>query len=179
MPKPRFSGFVPPIPPTIDGSHGIGKSLLVISTCMQLLHSPTPICRYAMENGFYLHLEVKSLATSPISNGLRNFMILHDDFKSSILFLLKSPSVPELRLIQSFSWVCSHTVYLELSLLSLTSPTPSTESWRTPCTRRPITLQVLGLLNSMHSRNSNPCLPPLRLTSETSNPTCASPAWFK
>ena len=37
---------------------------------------------------------------------------------------------------------------MELSLLSLVSTTPSTESWRTPCAQLPITLQVLDLQDS-------------------------------
>jgi hypothetical protein len=69
-PKPRFSGFVPPVLPTIDGSHEIGKSLFAISTCMQLLHSPTPICRNAMANEFHLRLEVNSFSRVQVVDSL-------------------------------------------------------------------------------------------------------------
>ena len=40
-----------------------------------------------MVDEFYLRWRVKFLATSPRSNGLRDFAILLNDFKSSILFL--------------------------------------------------------------------------------------------
>jgi hypothetical protein len=43
---------------------------------MQLLHSPTPLCRCAMADGLYLCLEIS----------------FFQKFKSSILFLLKSSS---------------------------------------------------------------------------------------
>jgi hypothetical protein len=100
-PKSRFFGFVPPVPPTIDGSHEIGKSLFAISTCMQLLHSPTPICRNAMANEFHLRLEVNSF----------------QEFKSSILFLLKSSPAPKL-LPFGLLLGLFHNTCKELSLLS-------------------------------------------------------------
>jgi hypothetical protein len=49
IPAPR--DLVPRVRAPIDGPDQIGKSRIAILTCMQLLHSPTPICRYAMANG--------------------------------------------------------------------------------------------------------------------------------
>jgi hypothetical protein len=81
----------------------IGKSLLAISTCMQLLHSPTPICRYAMENGFYLRLKVKSSLLLPDPTVMRDFAILQFfqvvdslplESPSSKLFLFESSPSP-------------------------------------------------------------------------------------
>jgi hypothetical protein len=68
--KPRFFGFVPPVLPTIDGSHEIGKSLIATLTCMQLLHSPTPICRNMMANEFLLRLEVNSSSRVQVADSL-------------------------------------------------------------------------------------------------------------
>jgi hypothetical protein len=53
MPNPRYSGFVPPVPPEIDGPDQVGESPFAISTCMGFLHSPTPIRRYAMAKGSF------------------------------------------------------------------------------------------------------------------------------
>jgi hypothetical protein len=129
MPKPRFSGFVPPVPPTIDGSHGIGKSLLAISTCMQLLHSPTPICRYAMANGFYLRLEVKSLATPPRSNGLRDFAILLQKFQVVDSLPLEESFAPQAFPAQLLLGFFPQQITKGLSLLSF----PNSDSFRDFC----------------------------------------------
>jgi hypothetical protein len=40
MPNPRCSGFVPPVPPGIDGPDQIGGSHFASLTCMRPLHSP-------------------------------------------------------------------------------------------------------------------------------------------
>jgi hypothetical protein len=58
---------------------------------------------------------------------------------------------------------------MELSLLSLASPTPSTEGWRTPCARRPTTSSSAEVFQVLctHS-HSNSGLPLLRLATETS-----------
>jgi hypothetical protein len=50
MSKLRWFGFMPSVPPTIDGSDQIGGSHFAILTCMRSLHSPTPIRRWAMTN---------------------------------------------------------------------------------------------------------------------------------
>jgi hypothetical protein len=150
MPKPRFSKFVPPVPPTIDGSHGIEKSLLAISMCMQLLHSPTPICRYTMANGFYLRLKVKYLSTPPRSNGLRDFAILLRNFKSSILFLLKSPSLRSFS-CSNFSWSLFPGNHKGLSLLRFVNSDSLGDFARTACAQPSTTFKVLKSSASVHS----------------------------
>ena len=63
---------------------------------------------------------------------------------------LKISSTPKLALLKFFIQVGSRSNGKELSFLSLIPPTLSTKGWRTPCARHPITLQVLGLLDSVH-----------------------------
>jgi hypothetical protein len=79
LPNPRHSGFVPPVPPGIDGPDQIEESPFAISTCMGFLHSPTPIRRYAMAQGFLRCLRVNSLRPSSRSNDPLDFAGLHDD----------------------------------------------------------------------------------------------------
>jgi hypothetical protein len=79
LPNPRHSGFVPPVPPGIDGPDQIEESPFAISTCMGFLHSPTPIRRYAMAKGSFCCLRVNSLSSSSRSNDPLDFARLHDD----------------------------------------------------------------------------------------------------
>jgi hypothetical protein len=77
---------------------------------MQLLHSPTPLCRCAMADGLYLCLEIS----------------FFQKFKSSILFLLKSSSCSQGSILFTllrglFSRHLQGTIPLELSF----SLTPS------------------------------------------------------
>jgi hypothetical protein len=53
LPNPRYSGFVPPVSLGVDGPDQIAGSHFAISTCMEFLHSPTPIHRYAMAKGSF------------------------------------------------------------------------------------------------------------------------------
>jgi hypothetical protein len=149
MMKPRFFRFVPPVPPTIDISHGIGKSLLTILTCMQLLHSPTPICRCAMANGFYLRLEINSLATSPRSFYLRDFAILS---RISSRRFSSSKLLPSTTSLSSNPFgACSTVFSMELPLMSFIN----SDSFRDFCVNYLRStfnnFQVLKSSESMHS----------------------------
>jgi hypothetical protein len=97
MPNPRYSGFVPPVPPGIDGPDQIGGSHFADSTCMRLLHSSTPIRRCEIVKGLLCTCGLNPLATPSTINGALEFGTLLAQFQSPILFLERtlrsSPSI--------------------------------------------------------------------------------------
>jgi hypothetical protein len=97
---PTSRDYVPPVPPKVDAPTKL-EIATAISTCMQLSHSPTPICRYAMASGFYLRLKVNSFPGVQVVDSL--------PFEESF--------APKL-LPFGLHLVCSTILSKELSLLS-------------------------------------------------------------
>jgi hypothetical protein len=90
MPNPDFPGSRATCPLSINGSDLIRKSSIAISTVMKILLPGKPICQVLISLSSFLCLRVKSLATSPRSDGQRDFTNLSCEPWPLILLLGES-----------------------------------------------------------------------------------------
>jgi hypothetical protein len=127
MPNPRCSGFVPPVPPGIDGPDQIGGSHFASLTCMRPLHSPP---RFADVRWKWVLCarRLKPLASPSAINGTLEFGVLLDQLQSPILFLerilrsspsycaIETKAIPPELFIYSNSFRVSRPRFLVLGL---------------------------------------------------------------